>query len=222
MHKGPYHPRLVPVEGHQCRKHPLYHVWAGMFSRCENPHDTSYRNYGGRGVTVCERWYEFKNFLKDMGPKPSPEHELDRIDVDGHYEPGNCRWATRSEQMLNRRKFKNARLESRGVVQRRSSYQARMDFEGKRYIIGYYPTEEEAAQARETFEWLFFRDRPAAMAYIRKGAARINSSTGVRGVTPHVDGGYTVRVTINGKRRYLGYFKELDDAIAARNRAVGN
>lgn len=81
-----------------------YRAWAGMTSRCTNKNERTYKHYGDRGITVCKRWREsFPAFLKDMGRKPSPELSLDRIDNDGNYEPGNCRWATAKQQANNKR-----------------------------------------------------------------------------------------------------------------------
>lgn len=81
-----------------------YKTWAGMIFRCENPKSTGWECYGGRGIKVCDEWRNsFETFLRDMGRKPSADLSIDRIDVNGNYEPGNCRWATNSEQQLNKR-----------------------------------------------------------------------------------------------------------------------
>jgi len=103
------------VTRHGCSEgSPAYKTWAGMIQRCTNKNQRSYKDYGGRGITVCERWLKFKNFYADMGERPSKEHSIDRIDVNGNYEPGNCRWATQAEQHAN--KTNNARWEFRGQV----------------------------------------------------------------------------------------------------------
>lgn len=95
---------------------PEYAVWSGIKQRCLNARSKAYQNYGGRGVTICDRWvHSFENFLEDMGPKPSPQHTIERQDNNGNYEPGNCRWATATEQGRNKRnnrllEFDGARL----------------------------------------------------------------------------------------------------------------
>jgi hypothetical protein len=82
---------------------PEYQSWRAMKSRCLNPKATGYKAYGARGVAICDRWRtDFAAFLADMGPRPDG-HSLDRIDNDGNYEPGNCRWATPKQQAANRR-----------------------------------------------------------------------------------------------------------------------
>lgn len=82
---------------------PLYRTWLAMRNRCQNPRSQDWPLYGGRGISVCDRWDDFALFAADMGPKPTPKHSIDRINSNGNYEPANCRWATVAEQHANRR-----------------------------------------------------------------------------------------------------------------------
>ena len=82
---------------------PEYRVWAQMKKRCLNPKCRGYENYGGRGIEVCSRWNSFENFLDDMGKKPAPNYSIERIDVNGNYEPGNCEWIPFENQCNNKR-----------------------------------------------------------------------------------------------------------------------
>ena len=127
-----------------------YYAWDTMLARCTNPNNQSYYNYGGRGIQVCDRWRDFNNFYADMGP--SNGLTLDRRNNDGHYEPGNCRWADWSTQMSNKRVHPESR-------------------------------------------------------------------TGVTGVTPTKQGGYSAELRVHGVRVFRQHFMNLDDAIAARKAA---
>jgi len=96
------HPEAQAWEKHGQHNTPTYQCWADMKTRCDNPQNPSYQFYGGRGITYCKAWNLFSNFYRDMGDRPDGL-SLDRVDNNGPYELANCRWATRSEQNLNKR-----------------------------------------------------------------------------------------------------------------------
>jgi hypothetical protein len=105
--KNREHRRAYEREYFRSHKRPAeYWPWQMMKQRTSNPKATGYDLYGGRGIDMDPRWLDFETFLADMGPRPSPKHSLDRIDVNGGYWPGNVRWATMAVQALNRRNSK--------------------------------------------------------------------------------------------------------------------
>ena len=143
-----YHPRGELIDDVSPRNHPLYSTWSNMLSRCFDPNKPNYSDYGGRGITVCERWHHFKNFVNDIGPKPSILHSLDRIDNNESYSPENCRWATRIEQNKNKRVYKTSLTGISGIRFREGKYQVRITVNGKRKSIGNFDTIQEAVAAR--------------------------------------------------------------------------
>ncbi len=102
-------------------KEPEYAVWKTMWIRCTNPNDRGYKNYGGRGITICARWRDYANFIGDMGKRPSPKHSINRIDNALGYGPDNCEWATRTDQNRNRRGVKLTMAKAREIRQAAST-----------------------------------------------------------------------------------------------------
>jgi hypothetical protein len=126
-----------------------YYIWANMKRRCYRPKCKCYKHYGGRGVKVCDDWLSsFQSFYRDMGPRPSPKHTLDRINGDGNYEPGNCRWTTQSVQIMNRKKRLGTSSKYRGVCMKKGTgkFIAAIKHNGKQITLGTFSNEIDAAK----------------------------------------------------------------------------
>lgn len=100
---------------HNLSHNPSYRIWVGMMDRCHNEKSKKYYGYGERGIKVCQRWHDVENFINDMGERPSPKHSIDRIDVNGNYEPENCRWATPMEQGSNKRNLNMLSIDGKEI-----------------------------------------------------------------------------------------------------------
>lgn len=107
--------RKTNSTSHGMHKTRPYKIWHGMITRCTNPNRKEYKNYGGRGIVVCEMWHDFRNFWEDMKDGYSDGLSIDRIDNDGDYEPGNCRWSTQKEQARNTSKNRMLYLDGKSV-----------------------------------------------------------------------------------------------------------
>lgn len=130
-----------------------YNSWSQMIQRCTNPNNEAYPRYGGRGLKICPEWYNFKNFLEDMGECPASK-TLERIDNNEGYYPDNCRWATYQEQSYNKRGYKNNKSGFRGVAwcKRQEQWTAYINVRRRRIFLGYFDFVEDAAMAREKAE----------------------------------------------------------------------
>lgn len=143
------------AKGRGPRSHPVYDVWAEMIQRCTNPRHRRYADYGGRGIGVCLRWRgSFAAFLEDMGPRPEGL-TLERRDNSRGYEPSNCCWATRAEQSLNKRRYKNNSTGLSGVewdARCGGRYRVNIRRQGKRVHLGFTSDFFEACCRRKAAE----------------------------------------------------------------------
>ena len=139
---------------HGLYKHPIYSFWNSMQTRCYNPKTIGYKNYGARGIQVCERWLDIENFIEDMYPTWEEGLSLDRIDTNGNYEIGNCRWTTQSIQQHNTRDIKSNNTSGfRGVYWHKNSnaWRSQIKINNKKIQLGSFHTALEAAKAYERY-----------------------------------------------------------------------
>ncbi len=134
-----------------------YACWHNMVQRCENPNNTYYYNYGGRGITVCEKWKNFEGFLEDMGVKQEGL-TLERVNVNLGYSKDNCTWATRSQQSINRRKFKSNTSGKTGVYYNKNqkTWVTNIAINSETIHLGTFKTIEEAISVRQAAELKYF------------------------------------------------------------------
>ena len=139
---------------HGLRSHRLYSIWKMMKARCYNPKNKSYLDYGGRGIQICDRWLDINNFIEDMYPSYQEGLSIDRIEVNGNYEPDNCRWTTQTIQMRNTRDIMKTNTSGyRGVswYKKSNKWVSKIHVNTKHIHLGYYTTALEAAKAYERY-----------------------------------------------------------------------
>lgn len=123
---------------HGKKRTRVYRIWSGIINRCTNPNEPAYPDYGGRGISVCDRWRAFPNFYADMGD-PLPGMSIERVDNDRGYEPNNCKWATRTEQNRNKRSCRLLTMggETKTLVEWAEQYGLKARTLSQRLIIGW-------------------------------------------------------------------------------------
>lgn len=130
---------------HNMSRTSIYERWKSMKARCYNEKSAAYPDYGGRGITICDRWKEsFVNFYEDMGEPPTPKHQIDRINNNGNYEPNNCRWATQLQNVNNQREKTHNKTGYQNVYKKDGKYEAYFEYDKKYYHVGRFEDPQEA------------------------------------------------------------------------------
>lgn len=215
----------------------LYSIWKYMRGRCNNPNNTSFHNYGGRGIKVCEDWNtNFSSFKKwALANDYSDNLSIDRINPDGNYEPDNCRWGTAFVQAANTRKIhKSNKSGYRGVsLNTNGKWEVSIQVEKITIKIGYYTDIIEAAKAYDTY--IIDHNLPhtpnniladGERAESNIGQTLISSNTsGFRGVTApkriaHMKNNWQASIQHKGKKIWSGYFASAEEAAKARDKYI--
>lgn len=142
------------------KTHPLWATYQNMLRRCYQPTHPRYKDWGGKGVRVCKYWREnYFNFTNDIGPRPTPFHQLELINRKGNYEPENCRWTTSAQQSINRHKRIDNKSGTVGVMwnKRVNKWQAVITVNKHRYHLGWFVNKIDAKNARELAE-IYYAD----------------------------------------------------------------
>lgn len=193
-------------------KTPEYRAWQDMRQRCNNPKCKAFKDYGARGIKICDRWGLFENFLLDLGERPHGM-SLDRKQVNGNYEPSNCRWATTTDQNRNLRTHQRINI---GVSfnKRDKLWGAWITVSSKKHRIGAYRTESEAIIARANAEnkyWINGEQLPES------GPLQKNNRSGHAGVCwDEINKRWVAYAYENRKKVHLGSFLNLNDAVSAK------
>jgi len=145
----------VEYEKHNKQNEDEYRIWAAVKSRCLNKKSSNYKYYGGRGITICERWRNsFQNFWDDMGPRPNKDYSIDRINNDKGYSKENCRWTDKTEQARNQRLSSLNKSGCKGVSwnEKSKKWEANITIFKKREYLGQFENLDDAIEARKKAE----------------------------------------------------------------------